>query len=147
MFWSEKIPLLKLQNGDVELSIIAGEYNGVKGLPPPPESWAGSPESHTAIWLVKMKKGSKFVIPKSPTEVSRMIYFFNGDEMKLNNNHVDAETGLEMDSQFEVEVRSEKSEIEFLQKFRDDKESSTRNNHARGVVKYGFNKNDIIFLS
>ncbi len=114
MFWSEKIPLLKLQNGDVELSIIAGEYNGVKGLPPPPESWAGSPESHTAIWLVKMKKGSKFVIPKSPTEVSRMIYFFNGDEMKLNNNHVDAETGLEMDSQFEVEVRSEKSEIEFL---------------------------------
>ena len=114
MFWSEKIPQLNLQNGNVQLTLIAGEYDGVKALTPPPESWASREESDTAIWLVKMKKGAEFLIPKSRRQSSRMLYFFEGDELKINGNIVSANTGLELDSNFEVEINSDKSEIEFL---------------------------------
>lgn len=114
MFWSEKIPNISLNDGLVNLTLIAGEYNGIKSLTPPPESWASREDSEVAIWLVKMKKNSQFELPKCKSEASRMLYFFEGDSLTLNNTHIEKKTGLELNSQEPALIKASTTDLEFL---------------------------------
>lgn len=114
MFWSENIPNLSLDNGNVSLSLIAGEYNGVKSNSPPPDSWASKPESEIAVWLVKMKKGSQFELPISKDQVSRSLYFFEGTNLDVNGIAIGAKIGLELDSQKAGLIKAISSDVEFL---------------------------------
>lgn len=114
MFWSEKIPQLILNSGNVQLSLIAGEYDGVKALVPPPDSWASREESEIAVWLVKIKNGASFELPSSRHKVSRVIYFFDGKEMKINAEIVSKNIGLELDSQSGTTITANNGDVEFL---------------------------------
>ncbi len=114
MFWSEKIPLISLNNKTVQLSLIAGSWQDVQALPPPPDSWASHEDSEIAVWLVKMKKGSEFTIPETRQAASRTLYFFDGDALNLNNIKINSKSGLELDSQFSASIKADYSDIEFL---------------------------------
>lgn len=114
MFWADTIPNISLDNGNVSLSLIAGEYNGIKSNSPPPDSWASRSESEIAVWLVKMKKGSKFELPASQAKTSRSLYFFEGSSLDINGTSVTEKTGLELNSQKAGLIKAQTSDVEFL---------------------------------
>lgn len=113
MFWAENIPKLSLCEGLATLTLIAGDFNGVRGQTPPPDSWASLPENETAIWLLKLQAGAQVELPVSQGEVSRTLYFFNGKNMKLNGRQLPAGHGFEIESR-KIATLSSESEVEVL---------------------------------
>lgn len=118
MLWSEEIPKLSLDNGKVEMTLIAGEWEGQKPPAPPPDSWASQPESETAIFLVKMKAGGKWSLPKASGNTTRSIYFFEGSELRVNGELVNAKTGFVLEGDrtaaFEPGTLAAEAYVEFL---------------------------------
>lgn len=114
MFWSEKIPQLSLDEGRVQLTLIAGDFNGEKALVPPPDSWASQSEAGVAIWLIKIKKGSQLILPASTSEVTRTLYFFEGRSLILNEKVLPAKTGFVIHSDQEALLQAAESDVEVL---------------------------------
>lgn len=114
MFWSEKIPKIIEDENKVEVSLIAGELSGQKSLSPPPDSWAANPDSELGIYLVKMQKGAKWILPASQNPIARALYFFNGNELVLNNEKINRGTGLRLTSQVAAEIENHNELVEFL---------------------------------
>ncbi len=114
MFWNEKIPVLELDNKKVKLSIIAGNYEDTKALPPPPDSWASQPESDTAIWLLKIDPGGRFKIPSAKSDTARTLYFFEGRGATMNGHEISGKTGISVDASKEIQIEAKDAMIEFL---------------------------------
>jgi redox-sensitive bicupin YhaK (pirin superfamily) len=114
MLWSEQIPKLKLQKGKVELTLIAGEWDGVKPPSPPPDSWASQKESETLILLLKLQPNTEFELPMSENTVSRALYFFEGEGLEINLQKVSSKTGFQLNSQIQTKFKSTSKEIEIL---------------------------------
>ncbi len=98
MFWSEKIPKVELAKGAGLVTVIAGEFGDHKAIAPPPDSWAASAESETAIWLIRLNAGGGIELPPTRSAVSRALYFFDGENLTLNGREIAGRTGLTLDS-------------------------------------------------
>lgn len=107
MFWNEKIPRVVLDEGRCELMVIAGDFNETKALPPPPDSWASSKDSETAIWLIKMKAGSGLDLPASKGEVGRTLYFYEGKGLRIEGKAINSKTGVEVESRSLLKLEAE----------------------------------------
>lgn len=114
MFWNEKIPVLDLDGGKVKMTLVAGTYNGSKALAPPPDSWASDAESDTAVWLLKMQAGGKFVVPAAKTETARTLYVFEGKELTFNGKTVSGKSGYEVDGSYTIEIIAGNDDAEIL---------------------------------
>lgn len=114
MLWNEKIPRITFDEGRAELTLIAGEFNGIRPQSPPPDSWASRPESEIAVWLLKLQKGAKVDLPPSKKEVSRTLYFFAGKNLQLNERQVPAESGFELESREQLRLEAPTGEVEVL---------------------------------
>lgn len=114
MFWSEKIPRLSTDNSRVQVDVIAGFFGGLKALPPPPESWAAQAENDVMILLIKMKSHGKIQLPPAKMSSQRTLYFFEGAGLLLNNEEIPAHTGVDVDSQDEIELAATDQDLEVL---------------------------------
>ena len=116
MLWSEEIPKLSFDSSRVSVSLIAGDLGaeGAKAVAPPPESWAADPANEVAILLVKMAKDGTIKIPRSKGPAGRMLYFFEGSEITVNGQKVGGQTGLQLDSQQDLELTSPSGATEVL---------------------------------
>lgn len=112
MFWSEDIP--QITNDKVKINLIAGEFAGQKSLVPPPDSWAADSTNEVLVMLVKIDHGGVLKIPRSKVETNRTLYFFDGQELKINESFVSKQTGLVLDSQCDLEITTVHSTAEFL---------------------------------
>jgi hypothetical protein len=87
MLWSQDIPkphFTDAQGRKTEVTVAAGELDGLKAPPPPPRSWASRPDSDVAIWTVKLEAGATWTLPpaKNP-KAHRVLYFFQGGALRL----------------------------------------------------------------
>lgn len=83
MLWQEGIPEWELNGAQIKL--IAGTYKDQKAPEPNPDSWAADPENHIRIMLVQLQTDSSFILPPVHSEINRSMYFFEGDEILINN--------------------------------------------------------------
>ncbi len=89
MFWDKSIPKYESNNDSGKatmIEIIAGNIADLKAPPPPPESWASNPENEVAIWNIKMEVGAEFELPKAGKGINRVLYFYEGDELIINDD-------------------------------------------------------------
>ena len=114
MFWSEKIPQLKLANGKARLSLIAGSFNCESALAPPPASWASQEGSEVAIWLLKLEKDAAVELPASRNEVTRTLYFFDGRGLLIDGEEINSATGAQVDSRKDIMLESRVGAVELL---------------------------------
>jgi redox-sensitive bicupin YhaK (pirin superfamily) len=124
MLWNEKIPRLRVGHdregggangeGGVELALVAGELGDAKAPPPPPDSWAASPESEVAIWTMKLAPGATWTIPPSSSGVLRTLYFFEGDTLEVGDQRVSAPLGIRVHADRPTPLRNGDAPSELL---------------------------------
>lgn len=106
MFWNERIPRVHSDNQRVEVDVIAGQYLQTQALPPPPDSWAAAKENEVRILLVKVQPTGKFQLPATTNDFSRMLYFYDGDQARIQGQTINSHTALELKSRSELTIES-----------------------------------------
>lgn len=117
MLWANTIPKLNLKDEDgksIEIDIIAGKIGDVAAPPPAPDSWAANPKNEIGIWIIKMQAGAKWIIPASSPEVSRMLYFYEGESLKVAGIDINTMHSVEMLAEQDVIIESGKKESRLL---------------------------------
>ncbi|MDX2190460.1 MAG: pirin family protein [Bacteroidota bacterium] len=104
MMWNENIPKVNVkdQNGHKTLvEVIVGKIENKIGQTPPPDSWANDQSNEVAIWNLILSPNSTYTLPKTSKGINRTIYFYLGNELKLNgeslNEYHSADVQPDMD--------------------------------------------------
>lgn len=115
MLWSEGIPRLRLgDGGGVELALVAGAVGEQHAPPPPPDSWASSPQAEVAIWTMKLAPGATWTIPPASPGVLRTLYFFAGASLEIGDQRVAAPLGVRVRADLPTPLRNGEVEAEVL---------------------------------
>lgn len=120
MLWSENIPkhIETDANGkNIMVEVIAGKIGSKIAGAPPPNSWAANNHNDVAIWNIHMDADAKWNLPKASAGVNRMLYFYKGNNIKIEGTEVENYHSAEIDSSLELNIQngSEKAYILILQ--------------------------------
>ena len=120
MLWDEDLPRLHAVDNDgrrTEVTVIAGELEGLRPPPAPPDSWASRPESDLAIWHLALEPGAQWSLPPAAgADTVRILYVFEGS-VAIDDASVDAPTGarLRVDAPVAITAGSNGAEALVLQ--------------------------------
>lgn len=107
MLWKEDIPKIKIQDKHGKatyLNLIAGKYNNQLALSPTPDSWAADPKNHVQIWTFKMDPNATFKIPSISEDVTRSLYFYDGETIKISDAEIMKNHFVELNSENDIEI-------------------------------------------
>lgn len=110
MLWGSQIPKIKHVDGNGKttlIEVIAGHLQDQKAPTPPPGSWAADPAHEVAIFNIQMEAGANFTIPKATSDVNRMIYFYEGDQLILGHQSIKNYYCAEVDAGQDLPIRAE----------------------------------------
>jgi redox-sensitive bicupin YhaK (pirin superfamily) len=88
MLWGSQIPKYNItsQEGKKTLiEVIAGHIGEHKAPAPPPGSWAADPSNEVAVFNIQMEEGASFILPKASAGINRMLYFYEGDVLMVED--------------------------------------------------------------
>jgi len=117
MLWRDNIPQIEHRDSkgrNTNITLIAGDIGNLQASSPAPDSWASKPENEVGIWLIKMEAESSWSIPKASKEVNRRIYFYQGDQVKLNDTTLNLEQGATIRANSDIKLENGKSEGHLL---------------------------------
>lgn len=116
MFWKESVPRVRVSgpHGDSVVSVIAGAWDSVDALEPPPHSWATDPANDVAIWSLRVVHGAPVVLPAARAGTRRVLYAFAGGAVRVQGEVFATQTGLDLDPEATVEVAAEEEYAELL---------------------------------
>ena len=87
MLWAESIPRHKAidANGlQTTVTVVAGQFGGMKAPPPPPHSWASRQDTDVAIWMLTLQAGARVSLPPAVPGTNRTLYFFSGQGLSVD---------------------------------------------------------------
>ncbi|MBY0515389.1 MAG: pirin family protein [Bacteriovoracaceae bacterium] len=113
MLWAHKIPKIS-KDPKVEVTLISGEYEGVKYYEAPKNSWASEAGNAVTILLVKLQSGGVFKMPKSAIQTNRSLYLFQGAGVSIDEKNITGKQALFLDESQELEVVALNGDAEFL---------------------------------
>jgi quercetin 2,3-dioxygenase len=87
MLWGEDIPAVRPTPG-VRVDVVAGAIDDNLPPSPPPDSWASRPDSHLAIWVIRLEEGTTWDLPTAPAGVNRMLHCFGGDAVDVGTTKI-----------------------------------------------------------
>lgn len=100
MLWREDIPIVELpdrQGNTTRIKVVAGTVPGKDAPPPPPpDSWAHDPHNGVAIWVVEMEASATWELAAADPDLSRTLYFFQGEGIRIDDDHVEPYHGVEL---------------------------------------------------
>ena len=107
MLWKETIPVVKekdVHGNSTEISIISGSLNGRSAPDPTPDSWASNLENEVVILTIKLDANAQWMLPKSESKVNRVLYFYKGSSLKVENELVEVNHAVELKSDENVDL-------------------------------------------
>lgn len=107
MLWSEDIPIIEDvdDNGKINtIRLIAGKYKEYNALEPAPSSWANDENNKVNIWIITMEPNAIFKIPKVSSTITRNLYYYNGDTLKINGNDVRVDNRFKLNGNENIEL-------------------------------------------
>ncbi len=117
MLWHEEIPVYSFENEEgktTSVDIVAGSLRDVKPLDPTPDSWAADPANEVAIWTMELEPGASFVVPEASAGLGRTLYFYRGDQLKLEDADFPVNHYAEVVSDQEIRLDNTGSEKAFV---------------------------------
>lgn len=106
MLWNDQVPKFSLQdkNGKtIALEIAAGSLAGKSAPTPPPDSWAADPANEVAIWHADLESGAEWILPPAGS-VNRMVYFYRGASIALNEQKFEPGVAIHVKAQREIRI-------------------------------------------
>lgn len=91
MLWAEDIPIVKISDDSGNKSfidVIAGKFNEVAALSTTPDSWAADPKNAVSVLTIRMEPHAELKIPASEFEVNRTLYFYKGNNLRVEETSV-----------------------------------------------------------
>ncbi len=96
MFWNQSLPRVA-QAGGVVVQVIAGGVEGVRALPPPPDSWASDPRSEMAVLLATVPPGACWRLPAAPApDLTRVLHVLAGDRLQVAGREVQGRHAIDL---------------------------------------------------
>ena len=118
MLWKEEIPrrvLTDAMGHKVEVSLVAGRFDGIAAPAPPPDSWAARAEADVAIWTLRMEAGGSWTLPAAMGEKTRRtLYFFKGDAVTVAGQPVRGPAAITLRADADIVLNAGESPCEFL---------------------------------
>jgi hypothetical protein len=108
MLWAEDIPEVTV--GDdygpkAKVTVIAGSFNGVKGLEPNPASYAANPQGHVNILMIEMDPYSEVIFPAVSSTLVRNLYYYEGKgHITIGSDTIRSSTRIKLDGNEMIEV-------------------------------------------
>lgn len=120
MFWADKIPqcLFTDDSGNrITVDIVAGQLAEKQALAPPPDSWAGNPANHVAIWTIVLSAGARWLLPAAEAGLSRNLYLYQGASLSIAGRDMTPShrVALQSDANVELQNGPEESRLLLLQ--------------------------------
>ena len=101
MLWDAAIPRVVAVDdagGRTEVTVVAGELEGVTPPAPPPHSWGARAQADLAIWHVRMGPGARWTLPAARgADTVRVAYVFAGSSLVVDGTEVPNGTGAVLD--------------------------------------------------
>lgn len=104
MIWKEELQKISPVKG-IEMTIIAGEFHGVKAIKPTPDSWASDESNHVDIILFEMDSETEILLPKRSDTVNCNLYFYQGDKVSINGEDVSSHQQIQL-NQMDVTIKN-----------------------------------------
>ena len=117
MLWSGSIPTLTFRDAAgrvTEVTVIAGSIGEAQAPPPPPKSWAARPDTHVAIWTLRMAPEAQWALPPAAAEVNRTLYFFRGGALRIGEQAIAPGSAVLLRPGSELTLRNGPGEAELL---------------------------------
>ena len=117
MLWDQTIPRITVRDAEgraTDIVVVAGRLGNVAAPPPPPKSWAARRDTDVAIWTVKMAPNARFTLPAAPRTLSRSLYFFRGNKLRVAEQPVPRNSRVVLRPETEVTLHNGSEEGEFL---------------------------------
>ena len=104
MFWHEDIPIV--DTGQAKVKIIAGNFKETNAPGVAPNSWAADTDNQVAVWNILINANATFTLPKAISELSRTLYFYQGDTITINDDIIHPNHGILLDANEEVLIKA-----------------------------------------
>jgi len=120
MFWSESMPsrtIVDDKDRKSTLKLIAGDLPelGLRGLPPPPNSWASDPEHDVLIIVANIAAGSSITLPASKkANANRAIYVTEGASVTIGSEVLRCKYGAKIDQSAAITLTAQDKDAEVL---------------------------------
>ena len=117
MLWNEDIPVInhKDTSGNITIiQVIAGNIYDTNALEPTPDSWASKSKNAVGVFTVKMDVNASWTLPKTEVEANRSLFFYNGNEIKIDNKTVYTNHIIELEANADIEIQNGNQEAYFL---------------------------------
>lgn len=114
MLWSEEIPTVVANGGQVSVDVIAGALDGHAAPAATPDSWASRPGSGLEIWLIRMAPDVQWVLPPAPSGVDRMLHCFIGSHLTVGTTSIEAGIAAHLRDGLPVSIVNRGGPAEFL---------------------------------
>lgn len=104
--WSEEIPKYTTPDGKARVTVWAGEFEGQRGLQPPPHSYAADPNSEVAIWFIEIQPGGRVTLPAAAggNAINRRMYYIEGEGLAVDGESMRQKTEITLNAGQPVEV-------------------------------------------
>ena len=109
MFWKEDIPVHTTEDNEgrkTEITLIAGKSGDKRALQPPSVSWAADVSNEVNIWIINMEPGSEYELAASKADVSRVLYFYSGNSIRVAGEEILSGSSIELKSDIQVILQS-----------------------------------------
>lgn len=113
ILWNEDIPSVDVAKG-VVVDVVAGEVDGYRAPPPPPDSWAADPANALGIWIVRMESGATWQMPIADGEINRVLHCFEGDRVAIGETLIAKSAGVQLKADVTTFVSNEGGPAQFL---------------------------------
>lgn len=117
MLWSEDIPIVTTKTSGgahTKVKIVIGEYNGVSYYNSTPDSWAADKANGIQIMLVDLEPGAVFELPASDAAFNRALFFYSGEEARVNSQSVGVQNRIELDATQATQLVNGDAPAQFL---------------------------------
>lgn len=117
MLWNENIPeaVFEDKNGrKTKVDIVAGSIGEYKAPDPTPDSWAADPDHEVAIWQIHMDANASWQIPAAGKGINRMLYFFEGDSIRVENETLLPGNAVELEASETIEITNGAKQCRWL---------------------------------
>ena len=117
MLWANKIPQCQFADdagNQIKVDIIAGQLQDQQALAPPPDSWAGDPANHVAIWTIVLSAGARWLLPATEPGLSRNLYLYRGVSLSIAGHEITPLHKVALQSDADVELQNGDTESRLL---------------------------------